>query len=281
MTVREAQTVGAAQLERGGVGTPALDAALLLAHTLGCDRGALYARHVEDLPPDAEYRYRWLLDRRGEGLCVAYLVGYKEFRGLSFSVDPAVLVPRPDTETLVEAALDWVDRRGDRPLRVLDVCTGSGCVAIALKAERPRLDVSACDISEAALEVAKRNNQTLLPPPGVAFYLSDLLESVPGAFDLVVSNPPYIPSAEIDRLEREVRREPRLALDGGDDGLDLVRRLVYDARKLLVPGGRLLLEAGWDQSPEISRLLSEAGFDTIESYRDLGGHPRVTGGTLI
>lgn len=295
MTVREASAAGTARLAEAGVDVPALDASLLLAHVLGTDRTSLYARGPDPVPPAAEAAYASLIERRAAGTCVAYLVGYKEFRDLRFAVSPAVLVPRPDTETLVEAALSWIDAPfsagAGRPLRVLDACTGSGCVAISLKAERPALSVSACDVSEAALEVARNNARTLLGAPAeggrvaageapVAFYLSDLLASVLGRFDLIVSNPPYVPAAEIDRLTAEVRGEPRLALDGGADGLDLVRRLIAEARDRLNPGGRLLVEAGWDQSPEICRLLSAAGFGTIESYRDLGGHERVTGGTL-
>jgi release factor glutamine methyltransferase len=295
VTVREASAAGTARLAEAGVDVPALDASLLLSHVLGTDRAALYARGPDPVPSEAEAAYADLIVRRAAGTCVAYLVGYKEFRDLLFAVSPAVLVPRPDTETLVEAALSWIDDRlsagSGRPLRVLDACTGSGCVAVSLKAERPALSVSACDVSEAALEVARNNARTLLGDPAeggrvaageapVSFYLSDLLSGVPGSFDLIVSNPPYVPAAEIDRLSAEVRGEPRLALDGGEDGLDLVRRLIAEARDRLNPGGRLLVEAGWDQSPEICRLLSAAGFGRIESYRDLGGHERVTGGTL-
>lgn len=293
MTVREASAAGAARLAKAGVDVPGLDASLLLAHALGTDRSALYARSPDPVPPEAEASYDSLIERRAQGICVAYLVGYKEFRGLRFAVGPAVLVPRPDTETLVEAALAWIDARGDsgagRPLRALDVCTGSGCVAISLKAERPALSMSACDISESALSVARGNARELLGNPeratdvdkaSIDFYSSDLLASVPGTFDLIVSNPPYVPEAVIALLSEEVRNEPRLALDGGPDGLDLVRRLISEARGRLNPGGRFLVEAGWDQSAEICRLLSGAGFDRIETYRDLGGHERVTGGAI-
>lgn len=295
MTVREASAAGAARLAEAGVDSPALDASLLLAHILGTDRASLLASGPDNVPSDAEAAYEALIERRAAGTCVAYLVGYKEFRGLAFAVTPAVLVPRPDTETLVEAALAWIDAHpavdAGRPLRVLDACTGSGCVAISLKAERPALSVGACDVSEAALEVARNNARTLLGGPAeesreagteppVAFYRSDLLSDVPGRFDLIVSNPPYVPAADIDGLAPEVRGEPRLALDGGKDGLDLVRRLIAEARDRLDPGGRILIEAGWDQSPEICRLLSRSGFGRIEAFRDLGGHERVTGGTL-
>ncbi len=295
MTVRETSAAGAARLAEAGVDSPALDASLLLAHVLGTDRAALYARGPDPVPPDAEAAYAALIERRAEGTCVAYLVGYKDFRDLRFAVSPAVLVPRPDTETLVDAALAWIDERlaeyRGRSLRVLDACTGSGCVAVAIKAERPVLSVSACDVSEAALEVARSNARELLGSPAegpreagaeppVAFYRSDLLADVPGRFDLIVSNPPYVPAADIDGLAPEVRGEPRLALDGGKDGLDLVRRLISEAQDRLNPGGRLLIEASWDQSPEICRLLSRSGFGRIEAFRDLGGHERVTGGTL-
>jgi release factor glutamine methyltransferase len=221
-------------------------------------------------------------------VCVAHLVGRKEFRGLDFMVTPDVLVPRPDTETLVEAALDWIDQRASdaagRMIRAIDVCTGSGCVAVSVKAERPDTAVAASDVSEAALEVARRNAERLLAPPRsggdpIDFHLGDLLAPAPGPFDLIVSNPPYIPSAVVDTLSAEVRKEPRLALDGGRDGLDLIRRLVRESFLKLNPHGRLLIEAGYDQSADVAQIMRGAGFTGIGTYRDLAGIERVTGGT--
>jgi release factor glutamine methyltransferase len=310
MMVGEALAEGAALLRNAGAESPSLDASLLLAAALGIDRARLLARRPDPVAETAIDRYRALLSRRASGDCVAYVLGRKEFRGLDFEVSPAVLVPRPDTETLVEAALAWIDRRthhgeshpehvekGDESAasRVLDVCTGSGCIAIALKAERPELDVSASDLSPAALSIARSNAGRLLNPTRgdaesaaeerraqnsiISFYESDLLSAVPGRFDLIVSNPPYVPSGVIPGLAIEVRREPLLALDGGEDGLDLIRRLVAESRERLDGGGRLLVESGEEQTALVADLMRGSGFIGIEIHRDLAGRGRVTGGS--
>ena len=287
MTIREAQTEGAGILAGSRVDAPSLDASLLLAFAVGMDRARLLASYPEEIGPETLSRYRDLLARRESGDCVAYIVGSKEFRGLDFSVTPDVLVPRPDTETLVEAALEWIDDQarasGRKRLSTLDVCTGSGCVAIALKAERPELAVSAVDLSAPALELARKNAYRLLGETRgeepVAFFLGDLTAPVPGSFDLIVSNPPYIPSYAIDRLSPEVRKEPRLALDGGGDGLDVIRRLVGETFAKLRSGGRLLMEIGHDQTASVGRLLSSVGYCDVDSYPDLSGIERVMGAT--
>ena len=311
MIVGEARAEGAALLREAGAESPSLDASLLLAAALGTDRTRLLARRPETVDGEPLARYRAYLARRAAGNSVAYVLGSKEFRGLDFTVTNDVLVPRPDTETLVEAALAWIDRRSDRTggadsLRVLDVCTGSGCVAVSLKAERPSLAVAASDLSPAALAVARANAARLLGDRGcnapagpdgaradhagdgegvqadssIRFYESDLLAAVPGRFDLIVSNPPYVPSGVIPSLAIEVRREPRLALDGGADGLDLIRRLVAESRERLDVEGRLLVESGEEQAALVADLMVEAGFIDIETYRDLAGRARVTGGSV-
>lgn len=316
MIVGEALAEGAALLRKAGVDSPSLDSSLLLAASLGIDRSRLLARRSDPLAPQVEERYRNYLYRRATGDCTAYVLGSKEFRGLDFVVTPDVLVPRPDTETLVEAAAAWIDAQprdftgkgSSAPLRLLDVCTGSGCVAVSLKSERPDVDVSASDLSPAALAVARVNAERLLnsrhrdteyterapsssvpsfsssvssvADSSIRFYESDLLASVPGRFDLIVSNPPYVPSGVIPGLAVEVRREPRLALDGGADGLDLIRRLVRESRERLDGGGRLLVESGADQTARIAELMAKAGFIGIETIRDLAGLERVTGGSV-
>lgn len=287
MTIREAQAEGSGILDRARVDEPSLDASLLLAYAVGLDRSRLIARYSEAIEPSGLSRYRNFIARRADGDCVAYIVGMKEFRGLDFIVTPDVLVPRPDTETLVEAALEWIDERangGHRgPFSVLDVCAGSGCVAIALKAERPDISVSASELSDSAMAIARRNADRLLKPKFggacIDFFLGDLTAPVPGPFDLIVSNPPYVPSEIIDGLSVEVRKEPRMALDGGNDGLDLIRRLVPESYQKLRSGGRLLVEAGHDQSAAVARLMGAAGFIDTASYRDLAGIERVTGGS--
>jgi release factor glutamine methyltransferase len=281
--------------------TPALDAALLLGDLLQTGRAGLLLKTGEPLPDGVEARYQLSLEKRLSGLCVAYIRGRKEFRGLDFAVTPAVLVPRPDTETLVEAALETLDRLAPLPgPLVLDLCTGSGAVAVALKHERPDLRVYASDISAPALEAARLNAATLLPSahavahavaeavegnapdPVITFIESDLFERIPQpapGFTLITANPPYIPRGLIDTLAPEVRREPRLALDGGETGLDLIRRIIDGARPFLRPGGALLLEASPAQFPAIAAMFRSRGYDTIRSYDDLSGRPRVAAGS--
>jgi len=280
MTLAEARAEGTDMLRTSGIDTPGLDATLLLAEVLAVDRSRLLSHGTDPLTPGNREKYRKFIVRRASGECVAYLLGRKEFRGLDFKVSDAVLVPRPETETLVEAALAWLANHPE-PVRVLDVCTGSGCVAVAIKNEAPRCDLSAGDVSPAALAVAQENAARLLgPDEGIKFYSGDLLQTIPGSFELIVANPPYVPSAAIDNLAAEVRREPRLALDGGADGLDLIRRLIRESTKKLTAGGRLLIEAGHDQSDSLAALLADSGFTDIQKYPDLSGLFRVTGGTL-
>jgi release factor glutamine methyltransferase len=277
MTIRETLTEASARLSAAGIDTPSLDASLLLAETLGANRTGLILACNEPLSGEGYRRFGQLLDRRLSGEPVAYILGRKEFRGLDFKVSPAVLIPRPDTETLVEAALKTVSDT------VLDLCTGSGAVAIALKHERPALAVSASDISPEALEVARQNTVNAEP---VTFIESDLFAAFPtlpqGAaprrFGMIVSNPPYVPSAVIPTLSREVRSEPRLALDGGNDGLDLIRRIISEAREFLVPGGLLLLEADPGQMETIGSILAVQGYTGIQTFRDLSQRSRVIGG---
>jgi release factor glutamine methyltransferase len=219
-------------------------------------------------------------------------MGYKEFWGRRFIVDDRVLVPRPDTETLVEASLRLAaSLGGDRALRVHEACCGSGCVAVSLAADKPRWIVSASDISEGALEVARANAAALLehdrPGGPLLFSKSDLLSSVfpPGddgiarvPFDIVLANPPYVSSQETDELLSRGWSEPRLALDGGPDGLDLLRRLVPEAERAIVPGGVLLVEADISQAEAVAQLFRASRFIDVEAVRDLAGKPRVTSG---
>ncbi len=280
MTIAEARAEGTETLRASGIETPGLDAGLLLAAVLGVDRSRLLVRGPEPLSSADLEEFRRRIARRRTGTCVAVILGRKEFRGLDFMVDETVLVPRPETETLVEAALAWLADQ-PRPVRVLDVCTGSGCVAVAIKKAAPDCDLAAADVSPAALAVARENAVRLLPADaGIAFYRSDLLQTVPGSFRLIVANPPYVPRAVIDTLAPEVRREPRLALDGGADGLDLIRRLIKESAAKLAPRGRLLIEAGHDQADFVAALLADSGFRAIQKYPDLSGTLRVSGGTL-
>jgi release factor glutamine methyltransferase len=289
MTVREALREGADALS--GTETAFLDASLLLAEVLGTSHSSLLASWPDEVGEAPLELYRARLGSRARGLPLAYILGRKEFWGRSFHVDDRVLIPRPDTETLVQAALDLGDAisRERAALRVHEACCGSGCVAISLAAERPDWILSASDLSEGALEVAAANAAALLAagrsggPLGLA--RGDLLSSLSPSggrggppFDLILANPPYVPSAEARALLRQGWGEPLMALDGGPDGLDLVRRLVPQAVAALAPGGALLVEADGGQAAAVAALFGSAGLIGLGSLRDLGGRERVTSG---
>ncbi len=260
---------------RGG-DSPRLDAELLLATVLECDRVRLILDHARPLEARELDAYRALHKRRRTGEPVAYLRGVREFYGRPFVVDARVLVPRPETELLVETALA-LPRHVDLSARVLDLCTGSGCVAITLKKERPTCAVFASDISSGALCVARLNARRL--GALVAFAESDLfseLEHLRGRLDAIVANPPYIPDTEATALPVDVRDfEPRIALTSGGDGLDVTRRLVKEAPRMLAPGGALALEIDAPSAAKVTALMEAAGFDDIAVARDIAGRPRV------
>ena len=332
MLIREALAQGTTDLKYAGINTPNLDASLLLAHVLKINRAKLIASGTDKMSTKNCAAFCELIERRASGECVAYLIGKKEFRGLQFAVNKSVLVPRPDTETLIEATLEILSenflaktQRAQRTqrekeraceqkppcnsceptvrlsvaknLNLLDLCTGSGAVAIALKNEVPELEIHATDISHDALETAKRNAKRLLPKETIHFHLGDLYNALPSSpsspfassasfasprelFSLIISNPPYIPSAEIETLSPEVQNEPRLALDGGESGLDIIKKIIDKAPDYLVNGGILLLEADPRQINDITLLLANRGFRGIKSYKDLSGSIRVTGGSF-
>lgn len=260
-----------------GIDAARLEAQVLLAHALGCTRVQLYTGFDRPLDEDELARARGLIKRRLAGEPVAYLVGTQEFWSLSFAVDERVLVPRHDTETVIQVVLDQVGER-QTPWRVLDVCTGSGVLAVTLARELAAARVVATELSPAAAEVARANAARLGVADRVEVREGDLLAPVAGeVFDVVVANPPYIATAVIATLDREVQREPRQALDGGVDGLDLLRRLVVAAPDHVAPGGLLVLEHGHDQG-EAVRALCDAtgGFAPAATVRDLGKQPRVT-----
>jgi len=255
------------------VDAPRLTAELLLAHALSCDRVRLYLDFDKPLGDPELARYRELVRRRAEGEPTAYLVGRREFYGRPFRVDARVLVPRPETELLVEAALSALPEGG----RALDLCTGSGCVAISLALERNGARVLATDVSADALAVARENAAAL--GAEVELATGDLWAAVhagAGPFDVIAANPPYVPAKELAGLSREVRREPCNALDGGEDGLSVLRRIVAGAPARLRPGGTLCLEMHESHVEALPRLCLEAGFARAEARRDLAGLPRLT-----
>jgi len=271
-----------ARFAERGLGTPRLDAELLVAHVLALPRVQLYVQFERTLSPEELAALRELIKRRQAGESVAYLTGRKEFWKLEFAVDARVLVPRPDTETLIEEAIARLDAAqvdaGAPPPRIADVGTGSGALAITLAKLRPGAAVFASDASAAALEVARANAERL--GAAVTFVEGDLgAPLAPHApFSLIVANLPYIPTGELASLPPDVRSEPASALDGGADGLALVRRLVVEAPALLAAGGVLALEIGAGQAEATRALLVAAGFDDVQARRDLGGIDRVASG---
>jgi release factor glutamine methyltransferase len=279
-TVLEVIRWTVARFTERGLDTPRLDAELLVAQALGLSRVQLYVQFDRPLLPAELGDIRALIKRRQAGESVAYLLGKKEFWGLEFAVDARVLVPRPDTETLVEEARERLDEaaREAASERIADVGTGSGAIALTLAKLRPAAAVFAADVSPDALAVARANSDRLALP--VTFVEGDLTAPLaPHApFALIVANLPYIPSGDLAALPPEVRAEPALALDGGADGLSLVRRLIAAAPDLLAAGGALALEIGAGQAPATVELLQAAGFADVRTRRDLGGVERVVSG---
>ncbi len=272
ITIRQAWQLGRAQLHRSP--SPALDARLLLAHVLGRDHTYLVAHDDEALTAAQAAAYDQLLARAAADEPVPYLIGHAPFYGQEFVVSPAVLIPRPETEQLVEAALVW--GRGRGPLRAVDVGTGSGCIAVTLAHHWPEAAIVAVDMSAAALAVAQANAERLAAGR-VALVRGDLLAAFGPGFDLIAANLPYVTRQEWTMLPDGVKSyEPALALDGGTDGLDAIRALLPQAAERLRPGGLVLLEIGWRQGAAAA-ALARAAFPAarVEVRPDFAGHDRL------
>jgi len=289
MTVQEAAAEGKRTLKspciNAQITAPDLDVSLLLAEIMQLNREELITHGEEALKPEAYKKFLELLERRTSGECIAYILGKKEFRGLEFFVNKSVLVPRPDTELLVDTILQRLGNSSEtrkNPKRVLDLCTGSGAIAISLKHEMPYLEVWATDISAETLETAMANAMRHQLAESIRFYQGHLFDALPAGltFNAIVSNPPYIPSDEIARLPPEVQMEPYLALDGGKDGLEIIREIIIRAPDYLEPGGVLLLEASPEQMKSISTELEKNRFTNIETHNDLSQMERVIEGTI-
>jgi release factor glutamine methyltransferase len=318
MTVAGLLAVSAASLAKAGVETPRLDSGLLLAHVLGTTRSVLLAHGGDTVNAEKEAAFDEAVVRRAAGESVAVIIGHKEFRYLDFIVTRDTLVPRPETETLVEAALEKaalekialmaagicgcfsgkkpasvnpsggaVSDSSDFPLTaysetavsdvgpvsILDLGTGSGAVGLSIKNEAPQALVTLSDISDAALLVARKNGEKF--GLAAAYVLSDLFDRIDGTFDIIVSNPPYVRPEEIVALKKEVQNEPRLALDGGEDGLALIKRIIHEGKARLNDGGFLMMEADPRQMGEIGRLLLENGYRDVVIRKDMSGNDRV------
>jgi release factor glutamine methyltransferase len=253
-----------------------VDARALLSHVLGRDRAWLIAHATDPLGRSQADAFFALAKRRRDGEPVAYLLGEREFWGLPLTVSPAVLIPRPETETLVEAALARLPR--GRPMRVIDLGTGSGAIALAIAHERPEASVWGTDVTQEALIVA-RHNAERLGLRNVTFIRSDWYAHVPGEpFDAILSNPPYVARGDPHLSEGDLRFEPQVALSPGSDALSALKSIVTGARARLVPGGSLLVEHGYDQSDVVRQLFESCGFQAVQSLRDLAGIARIVAG---
>lgn len=287
MTYRELLAEGTGILEGCGTifcDTPSLDSSVLLAFAAGISREKLLAAYSDDVPPEAAETFRKLIKKRTEGYPVSYIRRVKEFFGRDFYVDERVLVPRPETEIMVEKVIGTAQSlrkaagsvAGSRPLKILDLCTGSGCIAVTLKKELPDAEITASDISAEALEVARKNGS--LHEADISFLQSNLFDELSGKFDIIVTNPPYVEAEVCDGMQEGRWPEPRLALDGGADGLDIIRIIVESSMDYLTDNSYLLIEAGWTHSEEIRNLMKEAGFTGTDTLTDLAGKDRVTFG---
>lgn len=277
-SVAQARRVLAEQFRAANIELPELDARVLIGHALGLDHTGLVAAATQQLSDLTATQIERFATRRLSGEPVARIVGEKEFWGLMLTVTPAVLVPRPETETVVELALALIDRDGPRtrPLRIADIATGSGAILLALLSELPNAHGVGTDIDTEALSIARANAERLGLGDRAAYLACDFGMGLGGPFDLVVSNPPYIVSTEIEALAREVRdHDPRIALDGGADGFAAYRLIAADAPRLLKPGLHLVVEIGQGQEGDVTRLLTAAGLTMSPPRRDLAGIVRA------
>ena len=279
MTYRECYEQGCRTLQAAGIEEAILDARLLLEAVCGTDRNDLLVHGEQPVMPQAEEKYLNWIRQRAEHIPLQQLTGEQGFMGLTFNVNEHVLIPRQDTEILVEEVLKELHDG----MRVLDMCTGSGCILLSLLHYSNDCEGLGVDLSAEALEVAGRNVLKVLTPEKAEhahFLQSDLFEKVEGKFEIIVSNPPYIASAKVDKLMPEVRdHEPRMALDGTEDGLHFYRRIIKEAGKHLVNSGMLFFEIGYDQGQAVSELMRAGGYREVQVVQDYAGLDRVVLGT--
>lgn len=269
LTLKEALAKAVDKLQQMEVPDADIDAWYLLSYVTGLDRAAFFLHGDEPMAEPDMIRYRDLVTKRGERIPLQHLTGEQEFMGLDFHVNEHVLIPRQDTECLVERVLPYVDGK-----RVLDVCTGSGCIAIAIAKLGKPFIVHGVDISEEVLAVARQNATEL--NASVELFAGDLMTRMDGQYDVIVSNPPYISPSVIEGLMPEVRlHEPMLALDGGQDGLEFYRRIAGQAVTRLAPNGRLFLEIGCEQAAAVAEILQKQGYREVQVFQDLAGKDRI------
>lgn len=276
MQLKPAVDSGYEFLVKDDVPSPRLNAELLMMFVLSCDRAYLYAHPERPLTTEEQSRYDAVIHERARGCPTQYIIGHQEFWGLDLIVSPAVLIPRPETEHVVETVLALLQRRDpEEKLRLVDVGTGTGCIAFALASELPCIDIHACDISDEALEIARINAARLRLNRQVQIRRSDLLSVYVGEqFDFVVSNPPYVGESEADKVQKQVREfEPKIAVFSGHEGMDIYKRFIPQAYAVLNPGGWLVMEIGFSIEERVKALLTD--WTDIQTTADLQGIPRV------
>lgn len=277
LNIQELKKIGIQKLIENNVDEVAIKVNILLQFVLGMGKTELLINDQKSVSKGEKERYFTYITEIIEGKPIQYITNHQEFMGLDFYVNENVLIPQPDTEILVEKAIERIEKC--KYIKVLDLCTGSGAVAIAIanyfrkKGTNCKIEICASDVSEEALDVAKMNAAQLLGNVEIQFVKSNMFENIDGKFDLIVSNPPYIETDTISQLSKEVQREPHIALDGGADGLDFYRIIAKEGRNYLKEHGSILVEIGYAQKESVSRLFE--GYDKVECFKDLSGNDRV------
>jgi len=286
MIIKEALKKGTDIIKSAGIETPTLEAGVILCHVLGCDRIYIYTHCDTELQPSQEKEYFELLKKRTSGVPVQHITGFQEFMSLPFRVNEHVLIPRQDTEILVEAVVEWVKNQKTQiqdKVKIMDMGTGSGCIAVSLAYYIENSFVTAVDISENALKTAKLNAEVNNVADRITFIQSNLFKDIPDEYrgrmyNVIVSNPPYIPTEDIKHLQKEVRCfDPVIALDGGQDGLEFYRTIINEVNDFLKPGGLLAFEVGYGQADAVAALMN-GKFEDIGRIKDLSGTERVVFG---
>lgn len=279
MTIRDALKEASLFLKKKQVFEPNMEARLLLGFLLKKGVTYLVVHDWDILSVEILNEYSELVQKRAEGIPYQYLVGKAEFMGLEFAVNSSVLIPRPDTEIIVSKVIEYISGLNtDKKVRVLELCTGSGCIATAIAKFCPNAEITAIDISSEALLVAKKNAADNGVIDRIDFKLSDMFNDVQGKYDVIVSNPPYLTTEDMECLQKEVRSEPSIALFGGENGLDFYKIIAEKSPDFLMPEGNLFVEIGIGQEKDVMQLFADAGFENIELYKDFSGIVRVIKG---
>lgn len=278
MEIKELLKLGADKIKGRQYGNPILEATLLLGKLLKVDKVYIYTHGDEEVPNFIVDKYFEMIDKRKEGYPIQYIINEREFMGLDFYVEEGVLIPRPDTEILVEYVLDYIDKtHGEEEIDVLDIGIGSGAIGISIAYYRKNANVYGVDISQRALDISNINKERF-NLKNISIFKSNLFENIDRnrKFHIIASNPPYISKKDISTLQEEVRNfEPIIALDGGEDGLDFYRRIIPESRDYLYSNGLIILEIGYEQSKDVSNIMRNVGFKHIETLKDLQGLDRV------